>query len=391
MSGTDCALLSPFKIRDTVFPNRVVLAPMMQCRAIDGHMSDWHLVHYGKFALGGFGTVMTEAVAVEPGGRISYGCPGLWSDDHIPMLRRIVDFAHSQGALAAIQLGHSGRKGSSHRPWEANYGPITPADALPGEDPWPLVGPVAKPVTEGSLAPHALTVEEIRAIVIKFGEAARRADEAGFDMIEIHGAHGYLIASFLTPLVNERTDEYGGDRTGRMRLALEVTREIRANWPAGKALFFRVSSEDGGGPGGWSVEDSVALAKELHQAGVDVVDCSSGGLRSSAVLQNNARGLGFQVPYADQIRHGANMPTMAVGLILDGQQAEAILREDRADFIAIGRQAMYDPFWVHHAAQQLQTDPQFNQWNESAGWWLQRRVGTLKLAGCRADGTRAEA
>ena len=389
MPATECALFSPFKIRDTIFPNRIVLAPMMQCKAVDGNMTDWHFVHYGKFALGGFGTVLTEAVAVEPRGRISYGCPGLWSDDQVPMMRRIVDFVHSQGSLAAIQLGHSGRKGSSHRPWEASYGPLRQADALPGEEPWPLAGPVAVPIDEGYPTPHALTTAELHDIVRKFGEAARRADEAGFDMIEIHGAHGYLIASFLTPLVNERTDEYGGDRAGRMRLALEVVREIRANWPAGKALFFRVSAEDGGGPGGWSVEDSVVLAKELHKAGVDVVDCSSGGLRTSAVLQNTARGLGFQVPYADQIRHEASMATMAVGLILDGPQAEAILREDRADFIAIGRQAMYDPFWAHHAAQQLQSDPDFSHWNESAGWWLHKRIGTLKLAGCKPDGTEA--
>lgn len=387
MSAAASALFSPFKIRDVTFPNRVVLAPMMQCKAVDGFMTDWHLVHYGKFALGGFGTVLTEAVAIEPRGRISHGCPGLWSDEQIPMMRRIVDFVHSQGSLAAIQLGHSGRKGSSHRPWESGYGPLTPADALPGEDPWPLVGPVATPIGEGYTAPHALTADEIRDIVRKFGEAARRADEAGFDMIEIHGAHGYLIASFLTPLINERTDDYGGDRAGRMRLALEVAREIRANWPAGKPLFFRVSSEDGGGPGGWSVEDSVVLAGELHKAGVDVVDCSSGGLRTSAVLQNNARGLGFQVPYADQIRRDAGMATMAVGLILDGQQAEAILQEDRADFIAIGRQAMYDPFWGHHAAQQLAADPDFDKWNLSAGWWLHKRIGTLSLAGCKPDGT----
>ena len=157
MPATESALFSPFKIRDTIFPNRIVLAPMMQCKAVDGNMTDWHFVHYGKFALGGFGTVMTEAVAIEPRGRISYGCPGLWSDAQIPMMRRIVEFVHSQGALAAIQLGHSGRKGSSHRPWEANYGPLTKADALPGEDPWPLVGPVAIPIDPGSPAPHALT------------------------------------------------------------------------------------------------------------------------------------------------------------------------------------------------------------------------------------------
>lgn len=389
MTAAQSALFRPLQIRGTILPNRIVLAPMMQCKAVDGFMSDWHLVHYGKFALGGFGTVLTEAVAVEPAGRITHGCPGIWSDTQVPMLRRIVDFVHSQGALAAIQLGHSGRKGSTHRPWESGYGPLKHEDALPGEAPWPLVGPVAKPVGEGYPVPHALSVSEIKSVVGKFGEAARRAEEAGFDIIEIHGAHGYLIASFLTPLVNERTDEYGASRDGRMRLALEVAREVRANWPTGKPLFFRVSAEDGGGPGGWGIEDSVALAVALGEAGVDVVDCSSGGLRTSAVLQNTARGPGFQVPYAERIRRDAAMATMAVGLILDGAQAEAILRDDKADLIAVGRQAMYDPYWGHHAAQSLGCDPRFGQWNESAGWWLDKRTGTLELAGFKPDGTLA--
>ena len=387
MSAIQSALFSPFKIRGVTFPNRIVLAPMMQCKAINGDASDWHLVHYGKFALGGFGTVLTEAVAVEPNGCITTGCLGLWSDDQIPMLRRITDYIHAQGSLAAIQLAHAGRKAATHRPWKG-YGPLTAEDASRGEAPWPIVGPSTLSIGEGHATPHALTIDEIQEVVKRFGEAARRADAAGFDMIEIHGAHGYLIASFLTPLVNDRQDAYGIDRDGRMRFALEVTAEIRANWPADKPLFFRVSSEDGGGPGGWDVEDSVVLALKLHQAGVDVVDCSSGGLRLSAVLQNQGRDVGFQVPYADRIKHSANMPTMAVGLILDGPQAEAIIREDKADFVAIGRQAMYDPFWPHHVAQQLHANQDFKKWDLSAGWWLQKRAGALDMIGYDPTGVR---
>lgn len=236
--------------------------------------------------------------------------------------------------------------------------------------------------------PHVLSEIEIQQIIKKFGQAAARADAAGFDIIEIHGAHGYLIASFLTPLVNNRQDKYGRDRAGRMRFALEVVAEVRANWPEGKPLFFRVSSEDGGGEGGWGLDDSVVLALELHKAGVDIVDCSSGGLRVSATLSNQARGPGYQVPFADRIKHEGGIPTMAVGLILDGPQAEKILREDRADLIAIGRQAMFDPFWAHHAAQQLGADTQFEKWDPSAGWWLDKRVGGLAQVGYDSSGLR---
>ncbi|MEI6114165.1 MAG: NADH:flavin oxidoreductase/NADH oxidase [Burkholderiales bacterium] len=385
MSSPSRALFSPLRIRDVTFPNRIVLAPMMQCKSAEGFGSDWHLMHYGKFALGGFGTVLTEAVAVEPRGRITSGCLGIWSDDHIPMLRRIVDGIHAQGALAAIQIAHSGRKGAWQKPWEGN-GPLTVADVARGDPPWPIVGPSPVAVGEGYQTPRALAIDEIHDVVRHFGDAARRANEAGFDMVEIHGAHGYLIASFLTPLVNERQDAYGTDIWGRMRFALEVTAAVRANWPEGKPVFFRVSAEDGGGPGGWDLEDSVTLAIELHKAGVDVVDCSSGGLRLSATLQNQTRGPGYQVPFADRIKHGAGMLTMAVGLILDGLQAEAIIREDHADFVAIGRQAMYDPFWPHHMAQQLGADPGFEKWDPSAGWWLQKRVSALELIGYDSGG-----
>jgi 2,4-dienoyl-CoA reductase-like NADH-dependent reductase (Old Yellow Enzyme family) len=359
---------------------------MMQCKAVDGFATDWHLVHFGKFALGGFGTVMTEVVAIEPRGRITYGDIGLWSDEQMVPLKRISDFLHQHGSLAAMQIGHAGRKAAWQRPWEGN-GPLQPADAARGDPPWQLDGPSDEAVGEGYATPHVLTVPEIKEIIKRFGQTAARADAAGFDVLELHGAHGYLIASFLTPLINKRTDEYGGDRNSRMRFAFEVVNEVRANWPAHKPLFFRVSAEDGGGEGGWGLEDSVVLAAELHKIGVDVVDCSSGGLRASATLQNQGRGPGYQVPYARRIKSGAQIPTMAVGLILDGKQAEQIISSNSADFVAIGRQAMYDPFWGHHAAQQLDADPDFVRWDPSAGWWLQKRVAALDMVGYNSGGT----
>jgi 2,4-dienoyl-CoA reductase-like NADH-dependent reductase (Old Yellow Enzyme family) len=385
MATLTSALFSSYTIRAVTLPNRIVLAPMMQCKASEGFANDWHFAHFAKFALGGFGTVMTEAVAVEPRGRITYGDLGLWSDDFIPGLRRITDFIHAQGAVAAIQLAHAGRKACWQRPWEGN-GPLTMADAARGEPPWGLVGPSALSVGESYQVPEALSIQEIQQLIKKFGDAARRADDAGFDVIEIHGAHGYLIASFLTPLVNNRVDDYGVDRAGRMRFALEVVEEIRANWPQHKPLFFRISAEDGGGEGGWSLDDSVVLSIALRKAGVDIVDCSSGGLRTSATLANQARGPGYQVPFAERIRREGGVPTMAVGLILDGPQAEAIIRNDQADLVAIGRQAMFDPFWPHHAAQTLKSDTHFEAWDPSAGWWLDKRVGALAMVGYDSSG-----
>ena len=266
MVSSQSLLFSPYRIRDVTLPNRIVLAPMMQCKAINGFASDWHFAHFSKFALGGFGTVMTEAVAVEPIGRITYGDLGLWSDEFVPQLRRITDFIHEQGALAAIQLAHAGRKACWQRPWDGN-GPLTSDDAARGEPPWGLVGPSEISVGEKYQTPHVLSEIEIQQIIKKFGQAAARADAAGFDIIEIHGAHGYLIASFLTPLVNNRQDKYGRDRAGRMRFALEVVAEVRANWPEGKPLFFRVSSEDGGGEGGWGLSYAASKASFGRIAG----------------------------------------------------------------------------------------------------------------------------
>jgi 2,4-dienoyl-CoA reductase-like NADH-dependent reductase (Old Yellow Enzyme family) len=380
MEAAQPVLFTPLKIRGAELPNRLVLAPMMQYRAFDGNINDWHLVHFGKFALGGFGVVMTEVVSVEATGRISYGDLGLWSDSQIEGMKRCTNFIHAEGSLAAVQLGHAGRKASTKRVWEGG-GPLTDEDAARGEPSWEAAGPSPISQGDGYPVPRQLSIPEIREVVGKFADAARRAHLAGFDIIEIHGAHGYLISSFLSPVSNQRDDEYGGDIHGRMRFALEVVRAIRTEWPDDKPLFFRISAEDGAGANGWKLEDSVLLASLLHEAGVDVIDCSSGGIQGSATVQNSTRGLGYQVPYAERITKDLSIPTMAVGLILSPAQAEQILVEGKAQLIAIGRQALYDPFWPLHAKQALLSDPDFEGWNLSSGWWLRKRGTALTQLG----------
>jgi 2,4-dienoyl-CoA reductase-like NADH-dependent reductase (Old Yellow Enzyme family) len=369
-------LFTPLTIRGVTLPNRVVLAPMVQYRALGGLPTDFHMVHLGKFALGRFGTVMTEATAVEARGRVGHGCPGIWHDDHIPAWRRITDYIKREGSVAAIQLAHSGRKGATHRAHE-NTKPYDAADAANGLPPWPVVGPTTEPPSPAYQIPHKLTVEEIGGITRSFADSARRADAAGFDVLEIHGAHGYLLATFLSAISNTRNDAYGGDRAGRMRFPLEVALAVRAAWPSNKPLFFRVSSEDGAD--GWTLADTVVFAQALKAAGVDVVDCSSGGLTGSAVTAPIPRYPGFQVPYAQAVRE-AGVASMAVGLILDGPQAEAILQEGKADLIAIGREALRDPFWPVHAAEALGYDPDYTIWPEEYGWWLNKRKATLVRA-----------
>jgi 2,4-dienoyl-CoA reductase-like NADH-dependent reductase (Old Yellow Enzyme family) len=378
-------LFTPLSIRGRTLRNRIVLPPLCQYSARDGHAGDWHLVHLGKFALGGMGLVFTEATAVEERGRISHGDLGIWSDDFVPGLRRLTDFIRGQGALAGIQLAHAGRKGGWQRPWEGN-GPVSEADQARGEGPYALVGPTGEALRDGFTAPTALDAGQIAGIVASFAEGAARAHAAGFDVAEIHGGHGYLISSFLSPGVNTRADGYGGDRAGRMRLALEIARAVRERWPRDKPLFFRMSSVDGD-PQGWSIEDSIALATELKGAGVDVVDCSSGGMRGATTYENAARLPGFQVPYAEAIRRGAGIATMAVGHILDGHQAESVLSDGRADLVAVGRQAMYDPYWAHHAALALGSDPRFEGWTPQAGWWLAIRAEGFSRNGLAPDGT----
>lgn len=378
-------LFEPLAIRNVIFKNRIVLAPMMQYRATEGFASDWHLIHFGKFALGGFAAVMTEVVAIEREGRISHGDLGLWSNQHTEGLRRCVDAIHAESSLAAIQIGHAGRKASVKKAWEGGA-PLTDADAHLGSPAWQPVGPSPIAPSDEYPVPQALSLKQIEVLVQSFANAARRANQAGFDVLEIHGAHGYLIASFLSPLSNLRKDEFGGDLDGRMRFALSVGAAVRDVWPTDKPLFFRISAEDGGGSDGWGLNDSLILSSKLKAIGIDILDCSSGGIQGSATVQNSKRGLGYQVLYSDSIRRDSQVATMAVGLILTGEQAEKIISSGKADLVAIGRQALYDPYWPLHARQELMPDPEFKGWNESTRWWLQKRASALKSLNLPLDG-----
>lgn len=368
-------LFQPLTLRSITSRNRVVISPMCQYSAHEGHMDDWHLVNLGRYAIGGAGIVFTEATAVQKCGRITHGCPGLWEDSQIPAHARIAQFALRNGAIPAIQLAHAGRKAGMQRPWFGN-GPLDDADLARGDMPWTPVGPSAVPVAQGWPTPHSLSHAEIDALVQDFVAAARRALAAGYKIAEVHGAHGYLLHSFLSPLSNTRTDEYGGDLAGRMRLALDVTKAVRAVWPDDLPLFFRTSAVDGT-PEGWTIEDTVVLAGELKNIGVDVMDCSSSGIAGSATANvPSKRQPGFQVGYAERVRKDVGMTTMAVGLITHPKQAEDILAEGRADLIAIGREALVDPMWALHAAQTLGADPLFEAWPEQSGWWLAARQKT---------------
>jgi 2,4-dienoyl-CoA reductase-like NADH-dependent reductase (Old Yellow Enzyme family) len=342
-------LFSPATLRGLTLRNRTVVAPMCQYSAKDGFANDWHLVHLGRFAMGGFGLVIVEATGVTAEGRISYGDLGLWKDEQITPLARIVDFLHSQGAAAGIQLAHAGRKASTSVSWNKD---MTEAQkqAVAFEH-WTPVAPSAVAHTETNpdfQTPTALDAAGIRNVVDSFAAAAIRANQAGFDTVEIHGAHGYLLNQFLSPLANKRTDEYGGSRENRMRLLLEVTKAVRAVWPADKPLLVRLSVSDNH-PDGWQVEDSVVLARELKALGVDAIDCSSGGF-DGATFNPKA---GYQVPFAKAVRDGADIPTMAVGLLGDAAADEAIVANGEADFIALARGALDDPNWALHANHEL--------------------------------------
>ncbi|NKX45442.1 NADH:flavin oxidoreductase/NADH oxidase [Roseicyclus persicicus] len=371
-------LFRPLALRGIETRNRVVISPMCQYSAHEGHLEDWHLVHLGRFAIGGAGIVFTEATAVQKGGRITHGCPGLWTDSQIPGHARVAQFALRHGAIPALQLGHAGRKAGMQRPWFGN-GPLGPDDLARGDMPWTPVGPSALPVAEGWPVPHALTPAEIVTLVDDYAAAARRAREAGYRIVEIHGAHGYLVHSFLSPLSNTRGDAYGGDLRGRMRLALEIAEAVRAAWPEDLPLFFRTSAVDGP-PEGWSLDDTVVLARELKARGVDVVDCSSGGIAGAATASaGQKRKPGFQVPYAERVRREVGLPTMAVGLITHPVQAEAILAGGRADLIAIAREALADPMWALHAARVLGHDTGYADWPQQSGWWLALRDRTSEF------------
>ena len=371
-------LFTSLKLRGLTLKNRVVISPMCQYSADDGMANDWHFAHLAKFATGGAGMVFIEATAIERNGRITHGDVGIWSQAHVLPLQRITAFLKAHGAVPAIQLAHAGRKASMQRPWHGN-GPLDSTDRARGEDVWPIVAPSALPLDAGWLVPHELTLSEIAQIKESWRAATVRAREAGFDVVEVHGAHGYLLHEFLSPLSNKRTDGYGGERNGRMRLPLEVAEIVRENWSSDLPVFYRVSSTDGL-DGGWGIEDTVALAKELKARGIDVMDCSSGGLAGSATAARVKRTLGFQVPFAERVRKEAAMQTMAVGLILEPDQAEAVLQAGQADLIAIGRQVLFNPSWPLHAEISLGADNDFASWPVQYGWWLDKRQKSLAPA-----------
>lgn len=370
------ALLTPFTLRQLALKNRIVIAPMCQYSAEEGFVNDWHLVQLGRFAVGGAALVFLEASAVERDGRITHGDVGIWSDEHVPGLRRLCRFIKSQGSVPAIQLSHAGRKGSAQRPWHGG-GALSEQDTRErGEAPWPTVAPSPLPVAEGWPQPRALDEADLARLKQSWSAAARRAREAGFEVIELHLAHGYLLHQFLSPLSNQRADRYGGSLENRCRFPLEVAELLRAQWPAEKPMFVRISAVDGIN-GGWSLEDTLHLAGELKRLGIDLIDCSSGGLAGSATAARLPRGLGFQVPFAEAVRRQVGIATIAVGLILEPEQAEEILQRGQADLIAIAREALFNPNWPHHAEQRLRGEPLFTEWPEQAGWWLANRARTL--------------
>ena len=371
-------LLSPIALRGITARNRVVVSPMCQYSSADGGPNDWHLVHLGKFALGGAGIVFCEETVVEERARKTYHCAGIYNDNHTPMYRRITDFLRANGSLPAIQLGHAGRRGSCGPPWK-NFAPLTPDDAKEGGAPWPTVSASPLPVRAGAPMPIELSLDDIKIVVAAWRDAARRSVEAGFDICEIHGAHGYLIHQFLSPLANRRTDAYGGDAAGRMRLALEIASAVRGVWPDDKPLFFRVSAVDGSG-GAWGIDDTVSLASELKQRGIDVITCSSGGIDGPLVGAVVPRVPGYQVPYAERVRADASIMSCAVGLITEPQQAEDILERGQADLIALARELMYNPNWPVHAARALGHEGYLDLLPPAYAWWLKRREQTRELS-----------
>jgi len=374
---TQPLLFTPLRLRELTLKNRVVVAPMHQYSAVQGAPTDWHLMNAGRYAAGGAGLVILESTKIERRGCGTVGDLGLWDDAFVPQLARIVDFVHQCGAAAGIQLGHSGRKARTQRPWEGGK-PLTRADAasqgVDDWDAWELVAPSALPADEGSPIPRALEREEIHAVAKAWGRAAARAHAAGFDVVEIHGAHGFLIHEFLSPLANQRTDEYGGSEEKRMRFALEVCERVRAHWPPGKPLFLRLSAED---DAGWGTDQSVALAKLVKPMGVDVIDCSSGGILGKPPAGAAKPAYSYQVPYAEKIRKQSRIMTMAVGLIVHAEQAEGILQEGRADLVALAREMLYNPNWTLDAAQKLGCDAQFTLVPPPYRYWLARRAATV--------------
>jgi 2,4-dienoyl-CoA reductase-like NADH-dependent reductase (Old Yellow Enzyme family) len=354
------ALFSPFRMRDVTLRNRIVVSPMCEYSSVDGFANDWHVVHLGSRAVGGAALVLTEANAVTPEGRISPDDLGIWKDEHIEQLARIARFCNAQGAAWGTQLAHAGRKASTKPPW-LGYGAVSPADGG-----WTVVGPGREPFDPAYPVPEPLDEAGIAAIVQAFADGARRTLEAGGTVIEVHAAHGYLIHQFLSPLINQRTDRYGGSLENRARLAIEVVRAIRAVWPERLPLFVRVSATDYV-EGGWDIEQTVELSRMLRAEGVDLIDASSGGAVPVAPGVIPVGPL-YQTPFAERIRRDAGIATAAVGMIAEPVDADAIIENGRADLVYLAREFLRDPYWPIYAARTLGDETAWpKQYGRAAG------------------------
>jgi 2,4-dienoyl-CoA reductase-like NADH-dependent reductase (Old Yellow Enzyme family) len=364
-------LFSDFGLRDVVLKNRIMVSPMWQYVGERGFPTDWHLMNLGRLADGGAGLVFQEGTTVE---RRACGTPGdigIWDEAFIPHYRRIVALIRANGAVPGIQLMHAGRKARTKPPAEGRGALERTAD-IPDWDDWEVIGPSAIPQSRNATVPRAMTRHDIAVVTDAFVAAATRADSAGYDVLDLHAAHGYLLHQFLSPVSNDRGDAYGGSFDNRVRFAMEVVEGIRSVWPAAKALFVRLSCIDGAG---WTMDDTIVLVKRLAAAGVDLIDCSSGGIIGSPLPAT--AGYGYQVELAATVRRETGMPTSAVGLIVHPEHAERILAEGAADLIALGRELIYNPNWPMDAAQKLSDDVGFGVMPRKSGFWLERRAAAV--------------
>jgi len=336
-------LFSPLKLRGLTIPNRIFVSPMCQYSSPDGKPNNWHFVHYGSRAVGGAGLVITEAMAITPDGRISPDDLGIWSSEHAEAYIPLVEFIKAQGATAGIQLAHAGRKAATKAPWLGGR----PLDR--DKRGWQPLAPSPIPFASGHQTPREATADDLDKIIWQFTEATQHSLTAGFQVVELHAAHGYLLHQFLSPLSNQRNDEFGGSLENRMRFPLQVAKAVRKTWPENLPMFVRISATDWV-EGGWDVEQSIEFCRQLKQLGVDLIDCSSGGLVADAVIPAKP---GFQVPFATEIKNKLNIATGAVGLITDPAQAEQIIATEQADAVLLGRKLLSDPYWPLHAAQTL--------------------------------------
>lgn len=374
------ALFTPLTIRGTTIPLRAGVSPMCMYAATDGMVSDFHLAHLGRFALGGAALIIVEATAIEARGRISHHDLGIWEDSQLEGLRRVAGFLEANGSVPGIQLGHAGRKASVREPWFAGA-PLDERDAAQGLAPWQAVGPSAIPAGPDWPLPHAMDEQEIAKSIQQWVEAAKRAAEAGFRFIELHGAHGYLLHSFLSPISNARTDQFGGDAERRMRYPLEVIRSVREALPENIILSYRVSAVDGVTEGGLTIDDVIAFAQHAVDAGVDVIDTSSGGISADRSTDTRVRrGFAFHADFARELKARTNAVVACVGFVVDPEQASRMVEEGDTDIVLLGREMLDNPNWVHHARRSHASD-EFEHWDQRFGSALGPRLQTLqKLA-----------